>query len=171
MTAPADKSGRVEIVARRPQLKLRLDGQMYEVLDSASNDLAAGHFLLSIDGHQVEGFRFVDRDRTWIRVAGRTFAFERASVTGAGAAAGAGKGAKGEIVSDMPGTVVAVHVREGDHVATGDAILTIESMKLQITVGAERDGVVAKIAVAPNATFDRGALLAIVRPEEGQAAQ
>ena len=71
----------------------------------------------------------------------------------------------------MPGTVVAVHVKKGDHVATGDPLLTIESMKLQITIGAERDGVVARVAVEPNATFERGALLAIVRPEEGQADQ
>ncbi len=170
--SPAEqaKNERVEILARRPHLKLRLGERVYDVLES-SVEPGGGRFALSIDGHPVEGFRFVDRDRTWIRVEGRTFAFERASVTGAGAAAGGGKSSKGEVVSDMPGTVVAVHVKEGDHVSTGDALLTIESMKLQITVGAERDGVVAKIAVEPNATFDRGALLVIVRPEEGTAAQ
>ena len=169
MPAPPDPHDRVQISARRPHLELRLGEREYDVLETSA-DLAGGHFALSIDGHHVEGFRFVDRDRTWIRVAGRTFAFERASVTGAGAAGAAGgKASRGEIVSDMPGTVVAVHVKEGDHVATGDPILTLESMKLQITVGAERDGVVASIAVGPNATFDRGALLAIVRPEEGNA--
>lgn len=168
MPAPPDTHERVHISARRPHLKLRLGEREYDVVETSA-DVAGGHFALLVDGQLVEGFRFVDKDRTWIRVAGRTFAFERGSVTGAAGAGANKKASKGEISADMPGTVVAVHVKEGDHVATGDPILTIESMKLQITVGAERDGVVAKIAVEPNATFDRGALLAVVRPEEGNA--
>ncbi len=161
-TDPESKNTQVEVVARRPELRVRLDVREYtvELIGEGPEDTVA----VLIDGDVHSGSRFVDRDRIWVRTGGRTFVFDRVNPI---AAATGGKGsAKGEIVSDMPGTVVAVHVKEGDHVATGDALLTIESMKLQITIGAERDGVVARIAVEPNATFDRGALLAIVRPEE-----
>ncbi len=164
-TEPQADNPRVEIVARRPELRVRVAEREYDVVETGAEDTVA----LLIDGVVHTGHRFVDRDRIWVRTGGRTFVFDRVNPI---AAASGGKGsAKGEIVSDMPGTVVAVHVKEGDHVVTGDAILTIESMKLQITVGAERDGVVARIAVVPNATFDRGALLAIVRPEEGKTEQ
>jgi biotin carboxyl carrier protein len=159
-TDPQAHTQRVEIVARRPELRVRVAEREYDVVDQGSEEIVS----VLIDGEVHRGFRFVDRDRIWVRTAGRTFVVERVNPI---AAATGGKGSsKGELVSDMPGTVVAVHVKEGDHVAAGDALLTIESMKLQITVGAERDGVVARIAVEPNATFDRGALLAIVRAEE-----
>jgi acetyl/propionyl-CoA carboxylase alpha subunit len=154
---------RVEIIARKPELRVRLGDREY--VTDGGDEQSDGSFAVIIDGEVHRGFRFVERDRIWVRFDGRTHVVERASAI----AAKGGKASKGEIAADMPGTVVAVHVKEGDRVATGDPLLTIESMKLQITIGAERDGVVAKIAVVPNATFDRGALLAVVRPEEGNA--
>ena len=44
------------------------------------------------------------------------------------------------------------------------ALLVIESMKLQMTIGAAADGVVAELPLAVGQTFQRGAVL--VRTEE-----
>lgn len=47
-----------------------------------------------------------------------------------------------ELRAPMPGAVVAVHVADGAHVATGDRIVTIEAMKMEHPVLAPHDGVV-----------------------------
>ena len=58
----------------------------------------------------------------------------------------------------MPGAVVSVHgCRPGG--ASGETIVMIESMKLQMTIGAASDGVVAEMPFAVGQTFQRGAVL------------
>lgn len=42
----------------------------------------------------------------------------------------------------MPGSVVAVHVADGDSVSAGDALVSIEAMKMEHPVLAPHDGVV-----------------------------
>jgi biotin carboxyl carrier protein len=69
------------------------------------------------------------------------------------------------IVAPMPGTIVALAVAPGDAVRRGDTVLVIESMKLESSLEAPRDGVVASLPLGAGATFDRGALLAHLEPE------
>ncbi len=45
----------------------------------------------------------------------------------------------------MPATVVQILVTTGQQVATGDTLLTLEAMKMQLPVRAPRDGVVRAI--------------------------
>ena len=59
----------------------------------------------------------------------------------------------------MPGTVVSIHCAVGDSVTSGQKLVTIESMKLQISMVAPRDGKVAAVNAAPNTTFERGTVL------------
>lgn len=59
----------------------------------------------------------------------------------------------------MPGTVVRIVAEAGGAVAAGDAILVIESMKLETTIRAWRDGIVEAVHVTEGATFERGTLL------------
>ena len=47
----------------------------------------------------------------------------------------------------------------GDAVAAGDALLVIESMKLQTTISAAIDGDVGALPVAPGEGFEQGAVL------------
>jgi len=64
-----------------------------------------------------------------------------------------------EIHADMPGTMIAVHGEAGQEVRAGDKLVTIESMKLQVTLVAHRDGVIDKFHVPAETAFERGALL------------
>ncbi len=66
-----------------------------------------------------------------------------------------------ELVSPMPGTVVAVHVADGQVVASGDRIVTVEAMKMEHSVTAPHDGVV-RVHVATGAQVRRDELLAEV---------
>jgi len=51
-------------------------------------------------------------------------------------------------VSNLPGTVVAVHVQPGDHVVTGQKLVVLEAMKMEHTITAAADGVVETVHVA-----------------------
>ena len=74
-----------------------------------------------------------------------------------------------EMRSPMPGTVVAVKVAAGQAVARGDALLVMESMKLETTIVARRDGTVEAVHVSAGQTFERDALLVtLATQEEGQ---
>jgi biotin carboxyl carrier protein len=73
--------------------------------------------------------------------------------------AAASSGGPLEVRATLPGLVVAVAVREGDGVAEGDRLLTIEAMKMQNEVRAPRAGTIAAVAVTPGSTVATGALL------------
>jgi biotin carboxyl carrier protein len=69
------------------------------------------------------------------------------------------------VLAPMPGVVVEVYVKPGQRVSVGDALLLIESMKLQSEIRANVDGVVAHISVAPGASFERHAVLVEIADE------
>ena len=52
-----------------------------------------------------------------------------------------------KVTSPLPGSIIKVLVAEGQDVKKGDTLLTLESMKMENAVMADRDGKVTKIAV------------------------
>jgi 3-methylcrotonyl-CoA carboxylase alpha subunit len=72
----------------------------------------------------------------------------------------------GEIEAPMPGKVTAVEVSQGDKVAKGQRLLTLEAMKMEHALTAPFDGTVAELAAAAGAQVTEGQLLAKVDPEE-----
>jgi acetyl-CoA carboxylase biotin carboxyl carrier protein len=54
-----------------------------------------------------------------------------------------------EIVAEMVANVLSVDVAPGDRVAAGDVVIILESMKMEIPVIAEEDGVVRAVKIAP----------------------
>jgi biotin carboxyl carrier protein len=59
----------------------------------------------------------------------------------------AGKGAAGPVTSPMPGTVLVVRCSIGDFVVEGQALFVVEAMKMEHTVVAPVDGVLAEVNV------------------------
>ncbi|MCU0831263.1 MAG: acetyl/propionyl/methylcrotonyl-CoA carboxylase subunit alpha [Rhizobiaceae bacterium] len=49
------------------------------------------------------------------------------------------------LLCPMPGLVVALHVAQGQEVKAGDTLAVIEAMKMENTLRAEKDGVIAKV--------------------------
>jgi len=64
-----------------------------------------------------------------------------------------------EVRASLPGLVVAVAVAEGDEVADGASLVTIEAMKMQNEVRAPRAGRVLAVQVAAGETVAAGAAL------------
>jgi biotin carboxyl carrier protein len=65
-----------------------------------------------------------------------------------------------ELLSPLPGLVATVHVKAGDPVSAGDPVVTLQSMKMEIPVTAESDGIIDEICVGEGEEIDTGALIA-----------
>ncbi|MCC8108148.1 MAG: acetyl-CoA carboxylase biotin carboxyl carrier protein subunit [Planctomycetes bacterium] len=63
------------------------------------------------------------------------------------------------VAAQMPGTILAVKVNPGDAVTSGQIVVLMEAMKMEIEVTAPRDGKVGQVVVAKGATVESGAPL------------
>ena len=80
---------------------------------------------------------------------------------------GAGGGASdGAILSPMPGRIIAVAVTAGEKVTMGQKIVTVEAMKMEHSLVAPFDGVVAELNAVEGGQINEGALLAKIEKED-----
>jgi pyruvate carboxylase len=66
------------------------------------------------------------------------------------------------VAAPMPGVVATLAVKPGQTVKAGDVILSIEAMKMETALHAERDGVVAEVLVAVGNQIDAKDLLVVL---------
>ena len=75
----------------------------------------------------------------------------------------------GLTLSPMPGLVKAVFVAPGQQVTAGDRLAVLEAMKMEHTLTAARDGVVAEVLAAAGDQVEAGAALIRLAEEEAAA--
>jgi len=143
----------LDILHRRPQLRIKVDEAVHTVAEVPRD---GAEFELVIDGSVHRGWRCRVGNEVWVRLGSRNFVVRRSESE---SEQKADASAHTLIRAQMPGIVVAVHCEEGQSVRTGDKLLTMESMKLQVTLTASGAAVVERIHVAPEVTFARDALL------------
>ncbi|SEJ24096.1 3-methylcrotonyl-CoA carboxylase alpha subunit [Sphingobium sp. AP50] len=73
----------------------------------------------------------------------------------------------GAILSPMPGRIIAVLVEQGQQVAKGQKLLVMEAMKMEQSLLAPFDGIVADLKASTGAQVSEGALLARIDQGEG----
>ena len=72
--------------------------------------------------------------------------------------------ANGEtIASPMPGTILAVNVKDGQSVKKGDVLFLLEAMKMENEILAPCDGTVTSVSTAKGATVESGTLLCVLQ--------
>jgi len=81
-------------------------------------------------------------------------------------ASAGGVAGDGAILSPMPGKVIAVEVAAGDTVTKGQKLLTLEAMKMEHSLTAPFDGVVAELNATPGAQVQVEALLVRIEAAE-----
>ena len=149
----------IRIIAREPALRIAIDDIEYEI---QSNEAQFARFEIVLDGHVHRGWQYAEGDEVHLHLSGWNYRVQLPRAQGGGAAASA----KDEVHAEMPGVLIGVHCEAGQPVGVGDKLVTIESMKLQLTLVAPRDGVVAKVHLPVESVFDRGALLVSLQPAE-----
>ena len=148
-------------------VKSPLPGSIVKVLVKAGQAVKKGDVLLTMESMKMENNVCADADGTVKAVyvePGKTVMqddklldIETVAVAAAPAPAPAPKAeapkaadvpAGGyKVTSPLPGSVIKVLVQEGQDVKKGDTLLTLESMKMENAIMADRDGKVTKIAV------------------------
>ena len=66
------------------------------------------------------------------------------------------------VEAQITGNVLRIEKRQGDLLAEGDVIITLESMKMEIPVEAPVPGTLAEIRVAEGEIVEEGAILAVI---------
>ena len=74
--------------------------------------------------------------------------------------------AGGATLAPMPGRVVSVHVHPGQAVTAGDRLAVLEAMKMEHTLTASVDGVVAEVLVREGDQVEAGAPLVVLDEAE-----
>jgi acetyl-CoA carboxylase biotin carboxyl carrier protein len=67
-----------------------------------------------------------------------------------------------DVVAEMVANVMKVDVAPGDRVAVGDAVVLLESMKMEIPVLAEQAGTVAAVRVGEGDVVQEGDILVTI---------
>ncbi|MGH2900562.1 MAG: biotin/lipoyl-containing protein, partial [Solirubrobacteraceae bacterium] len=103
-----------------------------------------------------------------VDVAGRSVAFRIAPAPdvdrAARVAAAHHGGGPVEIVAPMPGVILSVHVSAGEAVEAGDAVVTLEAMKMEHAVLSMIPGRVTELSARAGDQVARGDVLAVVEP-------
>ena len=97
-----------------------------------------------------------------VRASGDTRVFNLARTEGSAN----GPASSGTILSPMPGKIIAVEVTRGQTVTKGQKLLTLEAMKMEHTLTAPFDGVVAELNAEAGSQVQVEALLAKIEKSE-----
>ncbi len=154
-----DKDYAVTIEKRDDGYMAVIDGKQYAIDEFRQHDNLV---VFRLDGilHHIRYARY--KETIHIAVGGEHYSFDSAKDLKTARGACAEK--SDSVSSPMPGLVVKIPVKVGDHVTAGQTLAIVEAMKMQNELPAPRDGVVKKIRFHEGEQVD--ALQAIVDLEE-----
>ena len=131
-------------------------------MNDAITPLGHGRFLVITDeGTHRLAWAVAGGGTTWVFFGGRAYRLPE-HPTAPGSTGTPADDAALALSAPMPATVTAVHVSPGQHVTSGDVLLTLEAMKMELPIVAPHDGVVRRIACAVGDLVQPGVPLADV---------
>ena len=68
----------------------------------------------------------------------------------------------GSIKSPLPGVILDIHVREGDQVKVGQKLLTLEAMKMENNINADKEGRIIALKVSKGDSVMEGDVLIVI---------
>jgi len=127
-------------------------------------------FTINHNGKNLKGYVARDKEQIFLHFLGRHFTFE--DVTNQeDDIIGGGHGMIENIIAPMPGSVIKIHVEEGQSVSLGQPIVIVEAMKMENEVKASADAVVSKINVSEGQQVNSGeVLIEFAEPEKDEEA-
>lgn len=105
------------------------------------NSLGSGRYELVTDSGRRLAYSVRLGGTTWVFLEGRVFVVQPDD-----AQAGPRHRDEAALAAPMPATVVAINVTSGQNVKTGEALVVLEAMKMELAVTAPHDGRVRRVA-------------------------
>jgi biotin carboxyl carrier protein len=140
------------------KMKVMIDTQAYQV---EIEDIHARPVIAVVEGERYEVWPEDESEKKSLTAAGAP----EISVPEAQQAPkmGAGPGVQGgtgkEILSPLPGVIVAILVKPGDKVEHGQELCTLEAMKMKNAIRSNREGTIASIEVNVGDQVNHGQVL------------
>ena len=155
-----DAEHNVELARAREAYRLHVGDARIDVDLKTAPD---GRAWLTLGDRHVEVVIATRGDEVFVHLDGEAYALRYEHPLDR-LAAKSGGGANDQIRAPMPGSIVNVAVAAGAAVAKGQTLLVMESMKMETTLVAPRDGVVAAVRFEKGQTFERDAVLLDLEP-------
>lgn len=137
-------------------LTIRYGEQEFQVKLTGSEN---GVFSFVINDRIVKGYAVRDKDVIYGRINHRNWVFEDVTADDGDVSGRAGRSSAENVVAPMPGSVIKVLVEEGQKVATHQALVIVEAMKMENEVCAPADVVIGKIHVSAGQQVAAGEVL------------
>jgi len=112
-------------------------------------------FHVTRDGESIQ---------VWLR--GRTWSFDLVPRTAQRAHEGADGGGAADLPAPMPGTILKINTATGAEFAAHDALIVLESMKMELTLSAPQAGRVGEVLCREGELVEMGEILARLEPLE-----
>ena len=141
------------------KFKFTINGNIYDVEIGNIEDNKA---QVIVNGSNFD----VEIDRTIVQQKTPTIVSSKAVPSAEGAKSKTNapevvKGA-GDVKSPLPGTIIELHVKAGDKVSLGQKIITLEAMKMENQLHADREGVIQSINCAKGDAVMEGDTLMVI---------
>jgi 3-methylcrotonyl-CoA carboxylase alpha subunit len=108
--------------------------------------LGDGAFLVTHEnGTVTRAWAAAHEDVVWVFIEGRVYRAGAHPDRVSSAVANTPSHDEVDLSAPMPATVSAVHVTPGDQVAEGDVLITLEAMKMELSIRAPRAGMVTAV--------------------------
>ena len=148
----------VEAHRKNGKFIVSLDGQEHEVSVSEVN----GVLSLLVDGHSHEvfvgkGVVHVDGIAVDVELERPTWARKRDDRRSVGEGGGPQR-----VAAPMPGKIVRVLVKAGDHVEPRQGLVVVEAMKMENELRSRAAGTVTEVRAIEGASVEAGAILIVV---------
>lgn len=134
------------------------DNRFTALIGNREIELSATHqgdgiWLLIVGNRRIRAHIVSDGEARYIHINGKTIML---NLVDERSARRKQTRSAGDLTAQMPGQVVEVLVSEGDTVTSGQALVILEAMKMEIRVTAQTDGIVAGVFVTQNDVVQRG---------------
>jgi len=146
-------------VSPEPEMTVQIGAERVRLALTA---VAGGDWRLRMgDRHEVLTIVRGD-DTVFVQGVGTAHAIGVTSYLGQAAT---GWRASGLLRAPMMGMILKTHVAVGERVRAGDVVATMESMKMEMRINADHDGVVRSLSVQAGQMVERGLVVAVVESE------